>query len=56
MTNGLIQLALLQALQPLIELTFSEHNHGFLPVQCVRNAVLAAQHCLQSGYRIAVDS
>lgn len=54
-TDRLIQQALLQVLQPLIDPTFSEHSHGFRPGRRARDAVLAAQHYVQQGYRIVVD-
>ena len=41
--DRLIQLALLQVLQPLIDPTFCEHSHGFRPGRRARDAVLAAQ-------------
>jgi group II intron reverse transcriptase/maturase len=54
-TDRLIQQALLQVLQPLIDPTFSEHSHGFRPGRRARDAVLAAQQHVQDGYRIVVD-
>jgi RNA-directed DNA polymerase len=54
-TDRLIQQALLQVLQPLIDPTFSEHSHGFRPGRRARDAVLAAQQYAQDGYRIVVD-
>jgi RNA-directed DNA polymerase len=42
-TDRLIQQALLQVLQPLIDPTFSEHSYGFRPGRRARDAVLAAQ-------------
>jgi RNA-directed DNA polymerase len=54
-TGRLIQQALLQVLQPLIDPTFSEHSHGFRPGGRARDAVLAAQRYAQQGYRIVVD-
>ena len=53
--DRLIQQALLQALQPLIDPTFSEHSYGFRPGRRARDAVLAAQRHVQDGYRIVVD-
>jgi retron-type reverse transcriptase len=41
--DRLIQQALLQVLQPLIDPTFSEHSHGFRPARRAHDAVLAAQ-------------
>ena len=54
-TDRLIQQALLQVLQPLIDPAFSEHSHGFRPGRRARDAVLAAQRHVQDGYRIVVD-
>jgi RNA-directed DNA polymerase len=54
-TDRLIQQALLQVLQPLIDPTFSEHSHGFRPGRRARDAVLCAQQHVQDGYRIVVD-
>ncbi|WP_307728788.1 group II intron reverse transcriptase/maturase [Massilia solisilvae] len=54
-TDRLIQQALLQVLQLLIDPTFSEHSHGFRPGRRARDAVLAAQQHVQDGYRIVVD-
>ena len=53
--DRLIQQAILQVLQPLIDPTFSEHSHGFRPGRRARDAVLAAQQHVQEGYRIVVD-
>lgn len=53
--DRLIQQALLQILQPLIDPTFSEHSHGFRPGRRAREAVLAAQQHVQDGYRVVVD-
>jgi group II intron reverse transcriptase/maturase len=54
-TDRLIQQALLQVLQPLIDPTFSEHSYGFRPGRRARDAVLVAQHYVQEGRRIVVD-
>jgi RNA-directed DNA polymerase len=54
-TDRLIQQALLQVLQPLIDPTFSEHSHGFRPGRRARDAVLAAQQHVQDGYHVVVD-
>jgi RNA-directed DNA polymerase len=54
-TDRLIQQALLQVLQPLIDPTFSEYSHGFRPGRRARDAVLAAQQYVQEGYRTVVD-
>jgi RNA-directed DNA polymerase len=53
--DRLIQQALLQVLQPLIDPTFSEHSYGFRPGRSAHQAVLAAQQHVQAGYRRVVD-
>lgn len=53
--DRLIQQALLQVLQPLIDPTFSEHSHGFRPGRRARDAVKAARAYVQSGKRVVVD-
>ncbi len=54
-TDRLIQQALLQVLQPLLDPTFSEHSYGFRPGRRAHDAVLAAQSYVQAGRRIVVD-
>ncbi len=54
-TDRLIQQALLQVLQPLIDPTFSEHSYGFRPGRRARDAVKAARAYVQSGKRVVVD-
>lgn len=54
-TDRLIQQALLQVLQPLLDPTFSEHSHGFRPGRSAQGAVLEAQSHVQAGRRIVVD-
>ena len=54
MTDRLIQQALLQVLQPILELTFSEHSYGFRPGRRAQDAVLAAQAYVQSGLRAEI--
>ena len=53
--DRLIQQALLQVLQPLIDPTFSAHSHGFRPGRSAHGAVLEAQQYVQAGYRVVVD-
>ena len=53
--DRLIQQALLQVLQPLIDPTFSEHSHGFRPGRSAHGAVMQAQQYVQAGYRTVVD-
>lgn len=54
-TDRLIQQALLQVLQPLLDPTFSEHSYGFRPGRRAHDAILAAQAYVQSGRKIVVD-
>ena len=53
--DRLIQQALLQVLQPLIDPTFSNHSHGFRPGRRAHDAVKAARGYVQSGKRVVVD-
>jgi len=54
-TDRLIQQALLQVLQPLIDPSFSEHSYGFRPRRRALDAVCRAQQYVQAGYRTVVD-
>jgi RNA-directed DNA polymerase len=54
-TDRLIQQALLQVLQPMLDPTFSDHSYGFRPGRRAHDAVLAAQSYVQQGRRIVVD-
>jgi group II intron reverse transcriptase/maturase len=54
-TDRLIQQALLQVLQPLLDPSFSEHSYGFRPGRRAHDAVLAAQSFVQSGRHVVVD-
>ena len=54
-TDRLIQQAVLQVLQPILDPTFSEHSYGFRPGRRAHDAVLAAQAYVQDGRRIVVD-
>ena len=54
-TDRLIQQALLQVLQPILDPTFSRHSYGFRPGRRAHQAVLAAQSYVQSGRRVVVD-
>jgi RNA-directed DNA polymerase len=54
-TDRLIQQALLQVLQPLLDPTFSENSFGFRPGRSAQEAVVRAQAYVQSGRRIVVD-
>ena len=50
-----IQQALLQVLQPIYDVTFSEHSHGFRPGRRAHDAVRKAQRYIQDGRRWVVD-
>jgi len=54
-TDRLIQQALLQVLQPILDPSFSPHSYGFRPGRSAHEAVLAAQSYVQSGRRVVVD-
>lgn len=53
--DRLIQQALLQILQPLIDPTFSEFSYGFRPDRSAHDAVRKAQQYAQEGYGVVVD-
>jgi group II intron reverse transcriptase/maturase len=53
--DRLIQQALLQVLQPIIDPTFSEHSHGFRPGRSAHGAVMQAQRYVQEGWQVVVD-
>ena len=53
--DRLIQQALLQILQPLIDPSFSDFSYGFRPGRSAHDAVRQAQRYAQDGYRIVVD-
>lgn len=50
-----IQQALLQALQPRLDPSFSSHSYGFRPGRSAHAAVKAARDYVQSGRRYVVD-
>jgi RNA-directed DNA polymerase len=54
-TDRLIQQALLQVLQPILDPTLSEHSYGFRPGRRAHDAVKAARGYVQSGKRVVVD-
>ena len=53
--DRLIQQALLQVLQPIIDPGFSEHSYGFRPGRSAHGAVRQAMSHVQAGYRVVVD-
>lgn len=54
-TDRVIQQALLQVLQPILDPKFSDHSIGFRSGRRAHDAVLAAQSYVQSGRQIVVD-
>jgi RNA-directed DNA polymerase len=54
-TDRLIQQALLQVLQPLLDPTFSDYSYGFRPGRSAHEAVVRAQAYVQTGRRIVLD-
>lgn len=50
-----IQQAVLQVLQPIYDVTFSEHSHGFRPGRSAHGAIREAQQHVQGGRRWVVD-
>lgn len=53
--DRLIQQALLQVMQPLIDPTFSASSYGFRPGRQAQGAVRQAQRHVQDGCRVVVD-
>ena len=53
--DRLVQQALLQVLQPIIDPGLSEHSHGFRPRRGAHGAVLKAQQYVQAGHEVVVD-
>jgi RNA-directed DNA polymerase len=47
--DRLIQQAILQVLQPRLDVSFSEHSYGFRPGRSAHDAVKAAQRYVQEG-------
>jgi len=54
-TDRIIQQALLQVLQPMLDPDFSAHSYGFRPGRNAHQAVLAAQQYVHSGREVVVD-
>jgi RNA-directed DNA polymerase len=53
--DRVVQQAILQVLQPILDPTFSEHSYGFRPGRSAHQAVAAAQEYIQEGYSWVVD-
>ncbi|MEE9303345.1 MAG: group II intron reverse transcriptase/maturase [Thiotrichaceae bacterium] len=53
--DRVIQQAITQCLQPIIDPDFSEHSHGFRPFRSAHHAVKAVQSAIKQGYGYAVD-
>ena len=53
--DRVIQQAITQVLQPLIDPDFSDHSHGFRPLRSAHDAVKSVQQGIKDGYGYAVD-
>lgn len=53
--DRVIQQAIAQVLNPIIDPTFSEASHGFRPGRNAHGAVMQIKGFIEEGYRIAVD-
>lgn len=53
--DRLVQQALLQVLQPILDPTFHAHSYGFRPNRSAHQAVVAAQAYIREGYDWVVD-
>jgi len=53
--DRVIQQAITQILQPIIDPDFSEHSHGFRPNRSAHQAVKSVQEGIKQGYGYAVD-
>ena len=53
--DRLVQQALLQVLQPILDPAFSAHSYGFRPNKSAHQAVAAAQAYIREGYDWVVD-
>jgi len=53
--DRLIQQAIVQRLQPVIDPTFSEHSYGFRPYRSAHQAIKAVQSHIKAKHRYAVD-
>jgi RNA-directed DNA polymerase len=53
--DRVIQQAITQCLQPIIDPDFSDHSHGFRPNRCAHHAVKSVQNGIKQGYGYAVD-
>jgi len=53
--DRVIQQAITQVLQPLIDPDFSDHSHGFRPNRSAHDAVKSVQNGIKDGYGYAVD-
>jgi group II intron reverse transcriptase/maturase len=53
--DRMIQQAVLQVIQPIIDATFSEHSFGFRPDRSAHQAIEAARRYFEDGYTTVVD-
>lgn len=53
--DRLVQQAILQVLEPIIDPTFSESSYGFRPKRSAHQALKKAQEYVKEGYQVVVD-
>ena len=53
--DRVIQQAITQILQPIIDPDFSDHSHGFRPLRSAHQVVKSVQKGIEQGYGYAVD-
>ncbi len=53
--DRLVQQAIMQVLQPILDPSFSEYSYGFRPARSAHQAVFQAQSYIQQGYDWVVD-
>ena len=53
--DRLVQQAILQVLEPILDTTFSSASHGFRPKHSAHTALKQAQEHVASGHRVVVD-
>ena len=53
--DRLVQQALVQVLQPIVDPGFSDHSHGFRPGRRAHGAVLKARRYVQAGHEVVVN-
>jgi RNA-directed DNA polymerase len=53
--DRVIQQAITQCLQPIIDPDFSDHSYGFRPLRSAHQTVKSVQNSIRQGYGYAVD-